>query len=137
IDEFRKALEKLADAGIDETDLVPTLRLDCELPLDSVDVELVGRISGLQPHGIGNPEPVFGAMGVTVVQARRVGRDQRHLQMKLEGNGAVIPAIWWGGGGVDGIDPGSRVDVAFNLMLDNRSGLPRLKIRDVHPCSEG
>jgi len=131
IADFRHSLHELADEEIDDESLVPLVRLDAELPLGTINVGLVESLRGLAPHGIGNPEPVFGAFRVEVEKARKVGRDRRHLQLSFRGDGVSVPAIWWGGGEADGPSRGDIVDVAFTLMLDDRTGRPRMKVREV------
>lgn len=135
IGDFAAALYDLADAGISDEELVPALRIDGELPFGAIDLDLVTRLSELQPYGIGNPEPVFCTSGVTIEKARRVGRDGQHLQFTLRHDDMRIPAIWWSGGSVEGMEAGGRLDVAFNAFVDDRTGLPRLRIKNVRPFS--
>jgi len=135
IDEFTEAFSDLADNEIGDEDLLPALHIDATLSFGDLDVALVNRLAQLQPHGIGNPEPLYAAFGVTVVETRRVGREKQHLQASFEQDGVTLPAIWWNGGTVEGLDPGTQVDVAFNGMLDNRNGRPRLKVRHLRLAS--
>lgn len=137
IDEFTSAFCDLADLEISDEELLPTLHLDAAMSLTDLDVALVNRLGEMQPHGIGNPEPLYGVFNAEVVETRRVGREKQHLQMSFSQEGVTVPAIWWNGGEVRGLEPGTAVDVAFNAMLDNRSGHPRLKVRHLRLASPG
>ncbi len=143
-----EALRTLGDREVPEEALVPRLRIDAVVRGPDLTPDLVERLQDLQPHGVGNPEPVFALRGARVAEARLVGRDRRHLLMVAEHEGARLGAIWFrgadnGGSGVVGDDgatsengwAGQAVDVAFTLTLDDRTGAPRLKVRDVRPVS--
>ncbi len=131
LSEVVAALRALGDREVPEEALRPRLRVDAVASGQEVTQDLVESLRGLEPHGVGNPEPVFAFLGATVAEVRLVGREQRHVQMVLEHDGARFGAIWFEG--ADGPVPGAgdRVDAAFTLTLDERSGAPRLKVRAV------
>ena len=58
------------------------LRLHAELPLDRITPVLVGWLRKLEPHGHGNPEPVFLARHVRLLAAPRILKE-RHLRLEL------------------------------------------------------
>ena len=58
-----------------------TLGVDAEIALDAVDELLAEELGRLEPFGIGNPEPVLGARGITLDRSRVVG--ENHLQVTL------------------------------------------------------
>ncbi len=126
------ALRAIGDREVPDEVLVPRLRIDATARGPEVTPDLVERLQDLQPHGVGNPEPVFALMGARVAEARLVGRDRQHVQMVVEHEGAGFGAIWFRGAenGEPGVCAGDRVDLAFTLTLDERSGAPRLKVRD-------
>lgn len=153
--DFAAALRGLGDREVPDEVLTPRLRIDATVRGPELTPDLVERLQDLQPHGVGNPEPVFALMGARVAQARLVGRDRQHVQMVVEHEGARLGAIWFretrngcagvfagdraagggtgeGRGSVDGGEwAGEPVDIAFALTLDDRTGAPRLKVRDV------
>ena len=132
IDEFRRALQDLADREVPEDLLVPRLRVEAIAEPPELTLDLVAQLQALQPHGVGNPEPVFALIAVRVVEVRRVGRAEDHLQITFERDGVRLPAIWWGGATGEFVPANDDlVDVAFTLALDERRRTPRLKVRDV------
>jgi len=65
--------------------------------LDEVDLELLGVLELLEPHGNANPEPVVGVAGLEVLAARGVGSGGKHLSMRLRDQGGkVLGAIGFG-----------------------------------------
>jgi single-stranded-DNA-specific exonuclease len=60
----------------------PVLEYDAELTLDEVTPRLWEQLRTLQPFGMGNPEPVFLARGVSLMGEAKVLRE-KHLKLKL------------------------------------------------------
>lgn len=52
--------------------------------LADFDVELLDELTSLEPFGEGNKEPIFGASKMLVVENRRVGKEGKHLRLKIE-----------------------------------------------------
>ncbi|HEY7544758.1 MAG TPA: single-stranded-DNA-specific exonuclease RecJ, partial [Blastocatellia bacterium] len=95
IDELRERLDAHARRVLREEDLVPVIRTDCELPLRRATLELVEELSRFEPHGPGNPQPVFEAHGVRVVQAPRILKE-KHLKFRALQGSRWIDCLWWG-----------------------------------------
>jgi len=128
IDEFAAAFGELADRTVPEEALIPSLEIDATVSLGDLDRGLADELTRLQPHGMGNPEPTLAMMGVKLKETRRVGRDGSHVQVTFEDGGRTIGGIWFGGADAAPA-PGSVVDVAFALGIDDRTGGTRLKVK--------
>ena len=115
------------------------LDIDAEVSLSQVNHQLLGELGQLHPFGVGNPEPIFMATGVKVLEHRIVGDD--HLKLIVRQNHSVpFESI--------GFRMGSRkevrglqdrpIDLAFVPELNRWKGLDRvqLRIRDMK-LSEG
>ncbi|MGC8480666.1 MAG: DHHA1 domain-containing protein, partial [Acidimicrobiales bacterium] len=63
--------------------LAPAWELDGELGLDELDEDLARELAALAPHGAGNPEPLFCCRVVTPVAWQSVGKEGRHLKLKV------------------------------------------------------
>lgn len=136
IEAVMAALREIGDREVPDTLLVPRLRVDATVRGSEVTPDLVERLKDLQPHGVGNPEPVFAMRGALIAEVRLVGRDQRHVQMVVEHDGARLSAIWFQGVESEaGLKAGDRVDLAFTPTEDDRTGAPRLKVRDARRVS--
>lgn len=93
VPELRRRINLLIRERCDLNAYIPVKEYDAELSLGEVDLELVERLSALQPTGFGNPAPVFLCRDAHVQQARPVGKDLSHLKLTLLENGALLDGI--------------------------------------------
>jgi single-stranded-DNA-specific exonuclease len=82
ITELRAQLDAYARARLTPADFEPAIEVDGELPLHEVTPELFQSLRYLEPFGQGNPEPVFAAAGVRLMQPPRTLKD-KHVKLKL------------------------------------------------------
>jgi single-stranded-DNA-specific exonuclease len=95
IEEFSRRFEGIAQQhGADV--FIPHGKADLELPMILVGPELVQALEKLEPHGMGNPAPLFALRRVRVNSAKIFGKEQNHVKLGFE-NG--LEGIWWGGAG--------------------------------------
>jgi single-stranded-DNA-specific exonuclease len=95
IPELRRRLNAHAAAHLTEEDLQPRVNIDAELAAASVNFELAGQLSALEPFGAGNPRPVFLTRNLRVMSEPLVMKDQ-HLKMRLAGpEGRPLETVWW------------------------------------------
>ncbi|MDR3617771.1 MAG: single-stranded-DNA-specific exonuclease RecJ [Paludisphaera borealis] len=121
------------------TSLTPELRekvlhIDAEVPLAMLSLSVVEDLEKLEPHGMGNPRPLFLASQVRVVgEPRAVGEQKKHLKLKLGQGGSVFKAIGWNLA-EKGKDLAHDVScsVVFHPCVDEWNGYRRvqLEIRD-------
>lgn len=133
IDEFMKALEKKASEVVTEELLKRYLKIDALLTFSMITMEFLDAIGKLEPYGMGNPEPVFATRNVSIVETRKIGREQNHLKLKVESDGKIFDAVAFGM--VDKIDlsEGDKVDIAYIVDKNEWNGKVslQLKIRDI------
>ncbi len=130
---IKTQLIKLVEEQIEVT---PPTQLAVESLIDfsDIDWQLFKAISRFEPFGMANPESVFAAKGVAVVDKRVVGQDQRHLKLKLKQKGKVFDAIAFGLGYLaKDLKQGSLIDVAFTIDANQFNGTKslQLKVKDV------
>ena len=107
------------------------LKIDVEIPLSTVSIYLWEKIQEFAPFGFGNPEPVFATRNVHIEDARLVGKDGKHLKLRIDS----FPAIAFNLGSFYGrLKPDKAVDIAYTIDLDTWNGNNRLqlKIKDIH-----
>lgn len=129
------ALTALAERELAGADLSPWLEIDAVLPLRSLRGELVVWLDRFQPHGPGNPEPLFLARGVLVADARPAGGDGQHLRLKLRDGPVTWPAF---GRRLGGKLPraGQRLDVVYSVVRDrDGEGALELRLHDLAPSA--
>jgi single-stranded-DNA-specific exonuclease len=139
VPEFRARVNAIADDRLSPEDLVPRLRVDGVLGLESIDGGLVQSLEQLAPHGAANPRPVFSAEGVEVVSGPRTIKE-RHLTMTLKQGRRVMRAIAWRAAPrADFINEHrASIDVAFSLERSDYRGesTVELNVADVRPGSK-
>lgn len=129
-------LTGLAKDSLHGQTLVPTLEIDAELSMGQVNEELVREIGMLEPTGNNNPRPVFCLRNARVLEIRTVGKDERHLRIKLARAGQPpLDCIGFGLGEWAYTLP-DCVDVAFELEINEWNGRRnlQLKLQDVRPA---
>jgi len=128
---FRERFEAAVAKRTAAEDFARKLVLDAEWPLHKLDRGLVDDLFRLEPHGMGNPEPVLAARGVVVAQARVV--KDKHLFLVLQEGGKNIEG-WAFGQAEDPPEPGDLVDVAYTPELHRHRDREyiRVRIKDYH-----
>lgn len=69
----------------------PALRVDLELPLERVDLELVEELDALHPLGQANPAPLFLARGVRIRTPRKI--KDRHWKFTAQQGAVSVQCI--------------------------------------------
>jgi len=136
IEPLKEQLTALARASLDGQDLQPTLEIDLELLPDQITLSLAEELTKLEPTGHRNPVPVLMTRNLKVIEARPVGRDEKHLKLKLSRpNNSPIDAI--GFHLADRIAAlGNCVDVAYHLEINEWNGnrSAQLNLQDIRPA---
>ena len=132
VPELTERLQQIATEELSTKDLRPAINADAEVHLADLTMELLKELDYLQPTGYGNPDPVFVARGVKVVNARPVGRDGSHLKLTLGDGKKVMDAIAFKFGDWHREMP-SHVDLAFTFERNEWQGYVNLQlnIRDL------
>jgi len=120
---FRDTVAAWAEETLRPDDLQPRLRIDALLPLASITGDLVGELVTLEPHGPGNPRPIFCAPGVRIVDGPRRLKD-RHLKMAVRQEGRTFRAVAWRAGEREAFyqQHRQRLDLAFSLVQNEYNG---------------
>lgn len=87
VPELRVRLDAFARTRLKPADLEPVLELDAEIGLDQVTPDLLELVSLLEPFGMQNPQPLFAARSVRLLQPPRVMKE-KHLKLKVGMNPA-------------------------------------------------
>lgn len=130
VDEVRDRLVEEAARSLAGRELAPVLEIDCNLPLSSLRGEEIRWLSRLGPFGIGNPQPMFLARAVTVVECKWVGDGEKHRRLRLRDGGATWPAVAFDLGDL-AVDEGDRIDVVYSVESTGRlDGTLELRVED-------
>jgi single-stranded-DNA-specific exonuclease len=81
---LRVRLDAHARERLTPADFVPILEYDAEVSLDEVDQRFWESLEKLEPFGVGNPNPVFVARSVKLVQPPKLLKD-KHIKLRAIG----------------------------------------------------
>jgi single-stranded-DNA-specific exonuclease len=123
IKELRRAINDVADETLGPDDLMPRLRIDCDLTFKSITGDVAAGVASLAPFGAGNPRPVFAARGVEIIDGPRKLKE-RHLKMALKQDGRIFRAIAWRAAERHDYlaEHKAALDVAFSLDQNQYNG---------------
>lgn len=130
IGDFSKKMDEIAEPLLTEEILARKIKIDMELDFEQINGELVEEIKKFEPTGLGNPTATFATRKVEISEAKLVGRDSRHLKLKLKKGGKFIEGIAFGASGVyPELLPESKIDIAYNLEENVWNGNRSLQIK--------
>lgn len=132
VDEFRLAFREACGRRLEPGLRRPRMRIDAEISLGEANLDLARAIAGLEPFGIGHPEPLLAARRVRIESPRRVG--ENHLRMMCRQGTSALPAIGFGMAEVP--LPSGAADIAFFLDANEWNGRTeaQLKIQAIRPA---
>jgi len=102
---------------------------------DHLTLDEVAALGRLEPYGSGNARPVFALFGARVEALQAVGQN-RHLKLRLSKDNIFFDAIFFCTTAEDcGIAPGSLVDAAFYLQINEFRGASSVQLQmiDLRP----
>jgi single-stranded-DNA-specific exonuclease len=118
IAELRAQLDAYARTKLTVADFEPSIGIDAVITLAEVTPGLLAAVSQLEPFGMDNPEPVFGAQGVRLMAPPRILKE-KHLKLRVaQGASRPIDALAWRMAEMVARDPlvvGDTLDLAFTL----------------------
>ena len=124
---FRARFEREAFADLSLAPWTPAVEIDAELPVERATLDLARELRVLEPHGQGNPEPLFVDHGVEVRGVRPVKRGA--VQLRL-GPSPGIPSIAFRLA-MPAEEIGRRVDVVFAVTPHRYRGVESVQLRVV------
>lgn len=128
IEQFSRRINEYAKENMSEEALIPYINIDAILDIGDLTLENAETISLLEPFGMGNSQPVFSIMNVTLNSQRTIG-DGRHTRLSLSKNGKTIEAIGFNMASLaSSFIVGSKLDIAFNMNINHYRGEKHLQI---------
>jgi single-stranded-DNA-specific exonuclease len=136
---FRRALSRTVSEMLGEVREEPALEIDGYLSLADLSLDLVRELERLAPFGLGNPPLTLVARGLTLANARPIGRDDEHLLAIVEDKvGTTQKVVWWQGAGEP--LPQGRFDLAYVARTSDYRGQREVQVewvdaRHVEPAA--
>ena len=123
---LRDALQADARRLLEPAALRPRLDIDCQVPAQEMDLDVLDRINVLAPFGASNPEPRFLSRGLTLGGKRTVGNG--HLRATLAFDGGSVTGIGFNmADRARGLTQGQTLDVVYSLQENTWGGYSRLE----------
>jgi single-stranded-DNA-specific exonuclease len=135
---FREDARALFRERVKPDTLVRRAEADAELPLDAITAELARELVLLEPHGSGNPRPVFLARSV-VARGPFVPVGSSGLRGRLRAAPEDLRAIaWQPDPSLAGLaESGRPFDVQYRLTEDRRGYGLQIEIAGARPAEQG
>jgi single-stranded-DNA-specific exonuclease len=93
IEEMRYRLNRHAAEILGDDDIGRCLSADAEITLEDATVERARSLARLEPHGIGNPYPLFLLRLAPLRSVQRI--KEKHLKFLIGRERTVLEALWW------------------------------------------
>lgn len=127
-DAFYKAIDKYISDTV-KTEPVKMLDIDCSVPSAFITVNSAKQLNWLEPYGMENEKPVFAMSGVEVVSANTMGSDNKHLRLIVRAGEKEIEAVGFSMGEyAKYLTPTRRIDIAFNLEINNFKDVEKVQL---------
>jgi len=95
IDEFRRRLNN--NTTLKDEDVLRKVTIDCVLPIDSINYELINDLERLEPFGKANSKPLFAEKNINLLKATILGKNNNVLKFKLKTKfNKMLDAIYFG-----------------------------------------
>lgn len=132
---LRDRLMQLAKDALRGHDVAPMIEIDATLNVHDVSEELVEELAKLEPTGNQNRQPIFAILRARILEARTVGKEDKHLKLRVARAGQpALDAIGFNLG-TWAAHLGEEADLAFTLEMnewkDRRT--VQLRLEDVRP----
>ncbi len=125
--DFRKQMNLIVEKNLSADDMVPKLEIDAAVKLSDISFNLLKELSLLEPYGVSNREPVFGAKDINVLDRRIVG--DNHLKMRLGQGETSLDTIGFSmGDKIQNIGAASSLDIAFVPNINEWNGTRNLQL---------
>jgi len=133
VTDLTTAFEEHVRGNTKPEDFVPLTWVDAEITFDDINDALMTDLDRLEPHGAGNPQPVFLARQVRVLSKRIVG--ENHLKLFLRQGNRAFSGIAFGMAEV-APEVGAGIDILFAIERNEWQGSSTIQLR-IHDLRAG
>jgi single-stranded-DNA-specific exonuclease len=93
IEEMRWRLNRYGEEMLPEDKIGRALVADAEISIDQTSIEAVRSLQRLEPHGVGNPAPLFLLRDIPLSSLQLL--KEKHLKLVLGSERKRVEALWW------------------------------------------
>ncbi len=131
--ELRERLLMHSSVKLTPAVLARKLDISAELPIEQIDLAFYQALRTLEPHGMGNEEPVFAARNLRLSATPLLLKEQ-HVKLRLQSEGVTMSAIGWRWAervAPLALAPGSRIDLAYRIRMNEHPDFGGLELEIV------
>ena len=137
IEDFRRSINQYAAENMNEEITVPVVNIDCEIKLSELSLDSVKELQILEPYGLQNPQPVFTAKNIEIVDIAPIS-DGKHIKFKVKEKGSqnFFYSVFFGMPFDNFIfSSGDMCDVVFSVEINEHFKSPsvQLFVKQVRP----
>jgi len=140
---FQEKIMVIASAKLAGLELSPKLKIEAELKIENVGMELAEEISMLAPFGQNNAQPKFVSYRLRVDEIVTLGFDSQHIKIRLSASDKVFAKGIWAisfGGAEEykAVRIGDLVDAVYYLDINEFNGRREAQLRlvDLKPSPD-
>ncbi len=140
LDEFKSRVQELSSSVKLSDSRTDIFEVDAEVPLQYLTPHLMEIADIFEPVGEENPQLLFMAKGLPVVDALILGKgEKQHLKIIVAAGNVKWPCLFWDEGERlhRDFEVGDDVDILFNVSRNNYNGMESLQLilRDLKKSS--
>ncbi len=140
IEDFRRSINAYAAKNMNDEITVPVVNIDCEVKLSELSLNSVKELRVLEPFGLQNPQPVFTAKNVEIVDIAPIS-EGKHIKFKVKEKGSqnFFYSVFFGMP-YDSFNftSGDMCDIVFSAEINEHFKSPtvQLFIKQIRPMEE-
>ena len=124
---FKEKFEEFAEQK-NIKQIIPTIKIDCEISKNDLKLETVEELKKLEPFGEKNQRPCFVYKGLKINSIRALS-EGKHLKLSLRDDNQLIDAIGFNLGHLaDEFLIGDKVDIVGILEINEYNGIKKVQI---------
>ena len=139
IEVFVEKLNKIASEIMKIKKFTPEIKFDAILAMTDISEELVIELERLEPFGIGNPAPKFMYRAIAVDSTRCVGKDDKHIKIRLVDSKKYIDGIGFSlGEKINIVKDAKTIDILFTPVFNEYKGRKKIQliIKDIKDTNQ-
>ncbi|GAE03999.1 single-stranded-DNA-specific exonuclease RecJ [Paenibacillus sp. JCM 10914] len=139
LNEFEDRLHQYGHKVLQEEHLVAVCEADLEASLSQLSLSVIEQFERLGPFGMANAVPKLVVRNVAIKEAKKIGKEGKHLKLRLQQKREVVDAVAFGWGHLADVLPvGAIVDVLGELSINEWNGNRKvqLMIQDIRATQQ-
>lgn len=133
LNKFSKELLEVGAKKIDDKILVPKLKIDLELDLDQLNLDLAKELEVLAPYGQNNLQPIFLSKKLKLKDMLFLGEEKQHLKLYFSGkedsNINLNVISFNASDSLKQASIGTILDLVYYLEVNNFNQSPELQLK--------